>query len=50
MEFFYPISFGFQSNFGQYISMCNNFYKPKYQVPLGMSIEKNLTLIKWLNL
>ncbi len=28
MEFFYPICFSFQSNFGQYIPKCNNFQIP----------------------
>jgi hypothetical protein len=37
MEFFCPISFGFQFYLVQYITKSNNFVITKHQVPLGMS-------------
>jgi hypothetical protein len=41
MEFFNPISFGFQSNFG---TIYLGAITIKYQVPLGMNEKKNPNL------
>jgi hypothetical protein len=50
MEFFYPISFGFQFYLVQYISRSNNFVTKKNQMPLGMSELKKLDLYEMVNL
>ncbi len=44
MEFFYPISFGFQSNIGQYITKCNSLVLPKYQMSFEMNPKKTIDL------
>jgi len=47
MEFFYPMSFGFQFNLAYYITRGNNYVITKYQVPLGMNeLKKKLDLHK----
>ncbi len=49
IEFFYPISFGFQFYFAQYINRSNNNGVTKYQMPLGMGELKKLDLYKMVN-
>jgi hypothetical protein len=49
MEFFNPISFGFQFYLAQYRNRSNNYVIPKYQVPLGMSEFKKIDLYEMVN-
>jgi len=50
MEFFYPISFGFQFYLAQYITRSNNFGTMRNQMPLGMNELKKLDLYEMVNL
>ncbi len=49
MEFFYPISFGFQFYLGQYIIKSNKFVITKHQMPLGMNKLKKLDIYEMVN-
>jgi hypothetical protein len=50
MEFFNPISFGFQLYLAHYITRSNNFVITNHQVPLVMSVETKFNLYEMVNL
>jgi hypothetical protein len=50
MEFFNPISFGFQFYSAQYINRRNDIVVTKHQVALGMSKQVKLDLHEMVNI